>query len=209
MLPRRETGIAGEDATRHRRMIAVPTREHRRGRTRVLAASAGSLRHLRVGERIRLTGRRLLGVVDLLHRIRADDRRGPRGVRLTRFARIWTEGRRLLHRRRGARAADARGARTDPTLALQAQRDGALRCVGTVVVRRNGPVDVEIGEAGVHLASQAAPPGFLRREFMAVAVLRTVMILVEGGKPQILLRSEARGRLGAGGAGGVRVLDRM
>ncbi len=179
MLPRRQPGIAREDAARDRRVIAVSPRQHGGRRAGIVPAAAGSGGNFRIGKGIRLPRGRLLRVVHLFHRIGADDRRRARGVGLPGFPRIRAQRRRLLQGCGRARTPYPRRARADPPLPLQAERDGALGRIGAVV-RRHGAVDVQVREAGVHLAPQAAPAGLLRRKFVTVAVLRAVVILVQG-----------------------------
>lgn len=126
MLPRRQARVAREDAAGDGCMVTVAAGQHGRRRPRIIAAAARSGGDFRIGEGIRLTGGGLLGVVHFFHRIRADDRRGSRGISLTGFPGIRAQRRRLLHGCRRPRTPDPRRAGADSTLPLQAQGDGAL-----------------------------------------------------------------------------------
>ena len=126
MLPGRQPRVTREDAAGDGRVVAIATGEHGRGRARIVAAPARPRGDFRVGKGIWLTGRGLLRVVHLLHPIGADDRGGSGGVGLTGFPRIWAQRRRLLQGCGCTRTANARRARADSSLALQAEGNGAL-----------------------------------------------------------------------------------
>lgn len=176
-------------------MITVPTRHGRRCRPGIISTSARSVGHIWIGESIRLTCSWLVRVVNLSHWICTDDRCRPGGKCMTRLARHRAQRRHwLLHIRGSSGVSQAVDSGVHASFTLQADGNGALRCVRTPTIRRSTcTIEVKVIEAIVDLTSQAASSRVLRWELLAGAELRSIVMLVQRRQAQALLRgSKAR-----------------
>ena len=191
-LARRKSRVIGDHTTSNGRSTTVSA-SHRR---MLVNAMIHSLSVFRIWKSIRLAGNRLIRIVDVALRIVTNWGSLARTERSV-LARTRRERRSRQIRRRSRITKP----RIDVTFAMQAEREGSLRLVGTAGVWRVVAINVKAVQPLIHLAAQTATTRLLSGIFLALS--RRIMILVDGRKTQVRLRSEPWRELSTGRAGRV------